>query len=104
MNPAMWISKTGVQAQDAKLQAIANNLANVNTVGYKRDRVLFEDLRKLGKLIDMSPADLKKRLGSSQNFVWLRRQVPDEVAQKVAAFDAAALVIPRRAAPRTGHQ
>lgn len=45
-----------------------------------------EDLRKLGKLIDMSPADLKKRLGSSQNFVWLRRQVPDEVAQKVAAL------------------
>lgn len=44
MNPAMWISKTGVQAQDAKLQAIANNLANVNTVGYKRDRVMFEDL------------------------------------------------------------
>jgi flagellar basal-body rod protein FlgG len=40
----MWISKTGVQAQDAKLQAIANNLANVNTVGFKRDRVLFEDL------------------------------------------------------------
>ena len=44
MNPAMWISKTGVQAQDAKLQAIANNIANVNTVGFKRDRVVFEDL------------------------------------------------------------
>ena len=44
MNPAMWISKTGVQAQDARLQAIANNLANANTVGYKRDRVMFEDL------------------------------------------------------------
>ena len=44
MNPAMWISKTGVQAQDAQLQAIANNLANANTVGYKRDRVMFEDL------------------------------------------------------------
>ncbi|NMG63525.1 flagellar basal-body rod protein FlgG [Azoarcus indigens] len=40
----MWISKTGVQAQDAKLQAIANNIANVNTVGFKRDRVVFEDL------------------------------------------------------------
>jgi len=40
----MWISKTGVQAQDAKLQAIANNLANVNTVGFKRDRVVFEDM------------------------------------------------------------
>ena len=44
MNPAMWISKTGVQAQDQKLQAIANNLANANTVGFKRDRVVFEDL------------------------------------------------------------
>jgi flagellar basal-body rod protein FlgG len=44
MNPAMWISKTGVQAQDAQLQAIANNLANVNTVGFKKDRVVFEDL------------------------------------------------------------
>lgn len=44
MNPAMWISKTGVQAQDAKLQAIANNLANVNTAGFKRDRAVFTDL------------------------------------------------------------
>lgn len=44
MNPAMWISKTGMQAQDVKLQAIANNLANVNTVGFKRDRVMFENL------------------------------------------------------------
>ncbi|CAM3558500.1 flagellar basal-body rod protein FlgG [Paracidovorax anthurii] len=44
MNPAMWVSKTGVQAQDAKLQAIANNLANVNTTGFKRDRVVFEDM------------------------------------------------------------
>lgn len=44
MNPALWISKTGVQAQDAKLQAIANNLANVNTVGFKRDRMVFEDM------------------------------------------------------------
>ncbi|ODT32762.1 MAG: flagellar basal-body rod protein FlgG [Hydrogenophaga sp. SCN 70-13] len=40
----MWTAKTGVQAQDAKLQAIANNLANVNTTGFKRDRVVFEDL------------------------------------------------------------
>ncbi|WP_412530573.1 flagellar basal-body rod protein FlgG [Burkholderia lata] len=44
MNHALWISKTGIQAQDAKLQTIANNLANVNTVGFKRDRAVFEDL------------------------------------------------------------
>ncbi|MGE5492292.1 MAG: flagellar basal-body rod protein FlgG [Actinomycetota bacterium] len=44
MNPTMWISKTGMQAQDDKLQAIANNIANANTVGFKRDRVMYEDL------------------------------------------------------------
>ncbi|NDV12778.1 flagellar basal-body rod protein FlgG [Crenobacter caeni] len=44
MNPALWISKTGLAAQDARLSSIANNLANANTVGFKRDRVVFEDL------------------------------------------------------------
>jgi flagellar basal-body rod protein FlgG len=44
MNQALWISKTGLQAQDVQLQTIANNLANVNTVGFKRDRAMFEDL------------------------------------------------------------
>ena len=34
----------------------------------------------------------------------IARDADQWVAQKVAAFDAAALVIPRRAAPRTGHQ
>jgi len=40
----MWISKTGLQAQDEQLQTIANNLANANTVGFKRDRAVFADL------------------------------------------------------------
>lgn len=44
MNPALWVSKTGLIAQDAKMTAIANNLANVNTTGFKRDRVVFDDL------------------------------------------------------------
>ncbi len=45
-----------------------------------------EDLRALAKLLDMKQVDLKKRLASNPNFVWLRRKVPDEVAQKVAAL------------------
>ncbi|MGR5167210.1 flagellar basal-body rod protein FlgG [Vibrio astriarenae] len=44
MHSALWISKTGMAAQDAKMNAISNNLANINTVGFKRDRVVFEDL------------------------------------------------------------
>ena len=44
MNSAMWVSKTGLSAQDTSLRAISNNLANVGTVGFKKDRAMFEDL------------------------------------------------------------
>lgn len=44
MSSALWVSKTGLAAQDTALAAVANNLANVNTVGFKSDRVVFEDL------------------------------------------------------------
>jgi flagellar basal-body rod protein FlgG len=44
MHAALWISKTGLAAQDAKMSTISNNLANVNTIGFKRDRIAFEDL------------------------------------------------------------
>ena len=35
MHSALWVSKTGMAAQDTKMTAISNNLANVNTVGFK---------------------------------------------------------------------
>lgn len=44
MHSALYISKTGLSAQDTRLSAISNNLANASTVGFKRDRVNFEDL------------------------------------------------------------
>ncbi|MGK0500010.1 MAG: flagellar basal-body rod protein FlgG [Oceanicoccus sp.] len=44
MNQSLWISKTGLSAQDTRLATISNNLANAATVGYKRDSVVFEDL------------------------------------------------------------
>ena len=44
MNQSLWISKTGLSAQDTRLATISNNLANAATVGYKRDNVVFEDL------------------------------------------------------------
>ena len=44
MNPALWISKTGLDAQQTRLSVIANNLANVNTTGFKRDQAIFQDL------------------------------------------------------------
>ena len=44
MHNSLWVSKTGMAAQDTKMTAISNNLANVNTNGFKKDRVVFEDL------------------------------------------------------------
>ncbi len=41
---AMHVAKTGLNAQQTKMQVIANNLANVNTTGFKRDRANFESL------------------------------------------------------------
>jgi len=44
MQSALWVSKTGLAAQDVSLRTISNNLANVSTTGYKRDRATFQDL------------------------------------------------------------
>ena len=44
MNAALWVSKSGLAAQDTSLRTISNNLANVGTTGFKKDRVVFEDL------------------------------------------------------------
>ncbi|MCB1759835.1 MAG: flagellar basal-body rod protein FlgG [Gammaproteobacteria bacterium] len=44
MYPALWIAKTGLDAQQTRMSVISNNLANVNTTGFKRDRASFEDL------------------------------------------------------------
>ena len=44
MHAALFASKTGLTAQDKQLTTISNNLANASTVGFKRDRVIFEDL------------------------------------------------------------
>jgi flagellar basal-body rod protein FlgG len=44
MTQSLWIAKTGLDAQQTKMATISNNLANVGTNGFKRGRVIFEDL------------------------------------------------------------
>jgi flagellar basal-body rod protein FlgG len=44
MDSALWAAKTGLEAQQTRMAVTANNLANVNTTGFKRGRVAFEDL------------------------------------------------------------
>ena len=44
MDASLSIAKTGLEAQDMRMRVISNNLANVNTTGFKRDRAAFETL------------------------------------------------------------
>jgi flagellar basal-body rod protein FlgG len=44
MADALHVAKTGLNAQQTRMSVISNNLANVNTVGFKRDRANFETL------------------------------------------------------------
>jgi flagellar basal-body rod protein FlgG len=41
---SLWISKTGMEAQQTQLDVISNNLANASTNGFKRAHAVFEDL------------------------------------------------------------
>ena len=44
MNRALYVAKTGLEAQQFRLAAISNNLANANTYGFKTGRAEFDDL------------------------------------------------------------
>ncbi|RBH43565.1 flagellar basal body rod protein FlgG, partial [Pseudomonas sp. MWU13-2860] len=44
MMRALYIAKTGMDSSQFQLDVVSNNLANVNTVGFKRSRGIFEDL------------------------------------------------------------
>jgi len=44
MLDSLFIGATGMQAQQTQVDVISNNLANVNTAGFKKNRVSFEDL------------------------------------------------------------
>src|SRR3569832_1444622 len=44
VDPALWIAKTGLEAQQTKMSVVSNNLANVNTTGFKRSAAACQDL------------------------------------------------------------
>ncbi len=68
---SLYVAATGMVAQETKLDTIANNLANANTVGFKRQDAQFEDLvyqnvRTPGRQADggMGPSGVQIGLGS----------------------------------------
>ena len=63
-NSALQVARTGLDAQNTKMRVIANNLANVNTVGFKRDRADFETLAYQNIVTPGAPSDAQNRFAS----------------------------------------
>ncbi len=53
---SLWTAATGMNGQQSNIDAISNNLSNVNTTGYKQQRVEFEDLLYQNKKLAGTPA------------------------------------------------
>jgi len=82
MDPALRTAATGMAAQQTRTEVIANNLANVNTTGFKRSRAHFEDL--LYQTIQ-GPATLGSRDTEQLPSVQVGRGVKLNAIQRVEA-------------------
>jgi flagellar basal-body rod protein FlgG len=66
-NGALQVARTGLDAQNARMQVIANNLANVNTTGFKRDRANFETLAYQTIVSPGAPSSAQNRYATGLN-------------------------------------
>ncbi|MFW2830480.1 flagellar basal-body rod protein FlgG [Sphingomonas sp. ID0503] len=64
---AMHIARTGLDAQDTKMRVISNNLANVNTTGFKRDRANFATLSYQTITANGSPSSADSKYATGTN-------------------------------------
>jgi flagellar basal-body rod protein FlgG len=76
MNDALYIAATGMNVQQRSVDTIANNLANVNTPGYKKGRISFEDMvyRSLGVPAGQADASHPAWQGSGVGMLSLVKQ------------------------------
>jgi flagellar basal-body rod protein FlgG len=96
MFEALSIAATGMQAQQLHVETIANNLTNVNTVGYKKSRVAFADLiaadsaRAANGPADLAPLAGTQRTGAGVGIARLEKLFDQgEIKQTGNALDVA---------------
>ena len=64
---ALHVARTALDAQSFRMQVIANNLANVNTTGFKRDRASFETLSYQMMTAPGAPSTAENRYATGLN-------------------------------------
>ena len=93
---AMWSAATGMNAQQMMIDVMANNLANVNTTGFKKSRANFEDLFYATYQEAGAPTARAGPCPWASRWVWARASVSAEVVLPETTWR------PRRA--RCGHR
>lgn len=88
---ALWTSKSGLNANQEKLDTISNNIANVNTTGYKKVEVGFKDLLaesldELGNPLNNKDAVIGTGVKAGQ---WYRDNSQGSLAQTTKPTDIA---------------
>jgi flagellar basal-body rod protein FlgG len=66
-NAALHVARTGLDAQNERMRVIANNLANVNTTGFKRDRAQFETLAYQALTAPGAPSSAENKYANGLN-------------------------------------
>ena len=66
-NAALHVARTGLDAQNERMRVIANNLANVNTTGFKRDRAQFETLAYQALTTAGAPSSSENKYANGTN-------------------------------------
>ena len=89
---SLYTAATGMDAQQTKMDTIANNLANANTTGFKKSRADFEDL--MSETI-RAPQQIDPRGGTQPE----RTSSTDEASVKARGSSASARVSTSRSQP-----
>lgn len=68
MMRSLWTAATGMNAQQFHIDTISNNLSNVNTIGFKKNRADFEDLIYQHQVLAGTPATAVSEIPTGVNY------------------------------------
>lgn len=89
MNDALYIAATGMKAQTAQIDSVANNVANANTPGFKRSSLRFGDLMAVPALQPDNPTDTASVAAGVRVAALQRSFTPGELKRSEDAMSVA---------------
>jgi flagellar basal-body rod protein FlgG len=88
MMRSLWTASTGMVAQQFQIDTISNNLANVNTTGFKKNRADFEDLVYQHQVLAGTPATAVSEIPTGVNVGHGVRAAASQKVFEIGSFQA----------------